>query len=171
MKSLNSMALRWRAIQLAEQMGRIPLAISALPICLLGLWLGCIAPQTQQQQAELVALQQQLRPALPLAQQPALQQALSPHSWQQVKMIFDQLEHQQLQVETSRYQLIKQQDGAEILQLDIPLKGEYMPLMQVLESLSRSLPLQIVHLDLKRPSPRVARLSATLQLQLKKGTP
>lgn len=171
MTLLNSAALRWRALRLAEQTGMIPLAVSVLPVCLLGLWLGVIVPQTQQQQSELETLQQQLRPALPLEKQPDLQGAVSHNTWQQISMIFDQLKQHRLQVETSRYQLIKQPDGEEYLQLDIPLKGEYLPLMQTLENLSRLLPLEIVQLDLKRSTPAAARLSATLQLQLKKATP
>lgn len=163
--------LRWRALKLFDLIGIPSLLIAGLPLCLLAIWLGIFAPQTALQRAELISLKQQLRPALPLAQQqPDLQQKISVNAWQQVRMIFDLLKINQLNVEASRYQL-NQGDGQQMLKLDIPLKGEYLPLMQALESLSRTLPVEVSQLTLQRATPTLNTLNVTLQLQLKKDNP
>ncbi|MBE5254497.1 hypothetical protein [Mixta mediterraneensis] len=156
--------LRWRAAQLVEQTGKLPLMLSILPLGLLGIWLGITSPQLVQQQAELATLQQQLRP-LPLLESPVSGQKLSQNEHQQVSLIFELLDKPPLRVEASRYQVIQQGDNA-VLQLDIPLTGPYLPLMQALETLSRTLPLQIEQLTMQRPSPQADMLNVTLRLHL-----
>lgn len=166
--SVNSDLLRWRLAQLTDRIGKVPLALSALPVCLLAVWLGVSLPQTAQQREQLAELQHELRDALPLdQQQPALQQQISLNEYQQVQLIFEQLQKNQLVVESSRYQL-EQQGERKVLRLDIPLKGEYLPLVQTLDNLSRTLSLHIDQLSLQRASPSTSQLKITLRLRLQK---
>lgn len=156
----------WRLAQFSDRIGKVPLALSALPVCLLAVWLGISLPQSAQQRAQLDALRHELRDALPLdQQQPALQQHISLNEYQQVQLIFEMLQKNNLVVESSRYQL-EQQGGRTVLRLDIPMKGEYLPLVQTLDKLSRTLPLHIDQLSLQRASPVTGQLKITLRLRL-----
>lgn len=158
----------WRLAQLTDRIGKVPLALSALPVCLLVVWLGMSLPHSAQLQTQLDELQHALRDALPLDQwQPALQQQISLNEYQQVQLIFEQLKKNNLVVESSRYQL-EQQGERKVLRLDIPMKGEYLPLVQTLDNLSRTLPLHIDQLSLQRASPATDQLKITLRLRLQK---
>lgn len=158
----------WRLAQLTDRIGKVPLALSTLPVCLLVVWLGISLPHSAQQQAQLDELQHALRDTLPLdQQQPALQQQISLNEYQQVQLIFEKLKKNNLVVESSRYQL-EQQGERKVLRLDIPMKGEYLPLVQTLDTLSRTLPLHIDQLSLQRTSPATDLLKITLRLRLQK---
>ncbi|AOT41833.1 hypothetical protein [Enterobacter ludwigii] len=163
--------LRWQAAWLAGRIGTVPLVLAGLPAGLLVLWLGAIRPHTVQLQENLVRLQAQLHTALPLdKQQPELQSHVSLGEYQQVRLIFEQFRNRGMQVDASRYQLEKD-DGKTALRLDIPLRGEYLPLMDALETLGRTLPLRIEQLSLRRAGPSESQLSATVQLRLLKESP
>jgi hypothetical protein len=164
--TVNSGLLHWRLAQLVERTGKVPLMLAMLPCCLLAFWLSVSMPQTSQQQQEVIMLRQQLHDTLPLdQQQPALQNQLSLNQYQQVRLVFEQLQKNNLLVESSRYQL-EQQGENKILRLDIPLKGEYLPLVQALDTLSRTLPIYIDQLSMQRPTPATSQLKITLRLRL-----
>lgn len=163
--------LRWQIATLVGRMGRVPLLLSCVPCGLLAFWLMVMVPQTSQQQANLEQIQAQLRRPLPLdSQQPALQSRVSQSEYQQVGLIFDRLKQSGLQVEASRYQVEKSGEQTS-LRLDIPLQGEYLPLVDALEALSRTLPLSIEQITLRRAAVTESQLNVTLQLRLRKETP
>ncbi|WP_455871768.1 hypothetical protein [Serratia proteamaculans] len=166
-----SAALRWQAATLVERVGRIPLLLSCLPCGLFAFWLGVMVPQTSTQRENLEQIQAQLRRPLPLdSQQPELQSRVSQSEYQQVGLIFDKLNQNGMKVEASRYQLEKNGEKP-ALQLDIPLQGEYLPLVEALEALSRTMPLSIEQLTLRRSAATESQLNVTLQLRLLKETP
>ncbi|MDY0417819.1 hypothetical protein PYW49_09070 [Enterobacter sp. 170198] len=166
-----SAVLRWQAALLAGRIGTIPLLLTGLPAGLLVLWLGAVRPHTIQLQENLARIHAQLQTALPLdKQQPELQSRISPGEYQQVRLLFTQFRSRGLKVDASRYQLEKD-DGKTALRLDIPLRGEYLPLVDALEQLSRTLPLRIEQLSLRRAGPSDTQLSATVQLRLLKESP
>lgn len=163
--------LRWQTATLAGRIGKIPLLLTGVPLGLLLFWLGVIHPETTRLQESLASIQAQLQSALPLDKQlPELQSRVSQGEYQQVRLIFEQLKKRGLQVDASRYQL-ESTGGKPTLRLDIPLRGEYLPLMDALDHLSRLLPLRIEQLSLRRISPSESQLSATLQLRLLKESP
>lgn len=164
-------ALRWRAAMLYGRIGRIPLLLTTLPFGLLAFWLGVQVPHTTAQQASLAHIQSQLRIRLPMDnQQPALESRVTPGEYQLVGMVFDRLSQAGLKIEASRYQLDNNAAKPSLL-LDIPLQGEYLPLVESLEALARTLPLEIEQVTLNRPSPLDNQLSVTLRLRLIKVTP
>jgi hypothetical protein len=164
-------AIRWQTAEITGRVGTLPLLLTTLPIGLLALWLGVIAPESTARQQHLTQLQQQLRVALPFdKQQPDLQSRVSLSEYQQVRLVFEQLEKHGLKVESSRYQLGNKGEDAG-LQLDIPLRGEYLPLMEALEKLSRTLPLQIKQITLRRSAPTESQLSVALQIRLLQEAP
>lgn len=166
-----SAALRWQAATLAGRIGRLPLLLCALPCGLFAFWLAVMVPQTSAQRENLNKIQSQLNIPLPLdSQQPELKSYVSPGEYQQVGMVFARLRQSGLKVEASRYQL-ETNTGKPALQLDIPLQGEYLPLVDALEALSRTMPLDIEHITLQRTRPAESRLSVTLQLRLIKEAP
>jgi len=161
-------ALRWQAATLVGRIGRIPLLLSCLPCGLFAFWLGVMVPQTGDQQANLEQIQARLRTPLPLGtQQAELQSRVSQSEYQQVALIFSRLSQNGLHVEASRYQLENTGEQSS-LRLDIPLRGDYLSLVEALESLSRTLPLRIEQVTLHRASPAESQLNATLQLRLVK---
>jgi len=164
-------ALRWRAATLSGRIGRIPLLLSTLPCGLLAFWLGVQIPHATTQQERLTKIQSQLRIQLPLdSQQSALQSHITPSEYQLVSLVFDRLSHGGLRIEASRYQLDNNAAKPALL-LDIPLQGEYLPLVESLEALARTLPLEIEQITLKRASPMESQLSVTVRLRLLKVTP
>lgn len=164
-------ALRWRTATQAGRFGKVPLLLCCLPCGLFAFWLGMMVPQTSAQRENLEHIQAQLRTPLPMdSQQPELQSRVSQSEYQQVALIFDQLNQRGLKVEASRYQL--EQDGEQSsLRLEIPLQGEYLPLVESLEALSRTLPLSIEQITLRRAAEAQSKLNVTLQLRLIKATP
>lgn len=163
--------LRWQAALFAGRIGTVPLVLAGLPAGLLLLWLGGVRPHTIHLQENLARIQAQLQTALPLdKQQPELQSRISLGEYQQVRLIFEQFRSRGMKVDASRYQL-ENDDGKTALRLDIPLRGEYLPLMDALETLSRKLPLRIEQLSLRRAGPSESQLSATVQLRLLKESP
>ncbi|WP_292989625.1 hypothetical protein [Pantoea sp.] len=164
-------ALRWRAAILSGRTGRLPLLLSTLPCGLLAFWLGVQIPHTTAQQESLTKIQSQLRVQVPLdSQQPALESHITPSEYQLVGLVFDRLSQGGLRVEASRYQLDENAARPALL-LDIPLQGEYLPLVESLEALARTLPLEIEQITLKRASPLESQLSVTVRLRLLKVTP
>jgi hypothetical protein len=164
-------ALRWQLATLTERTGKLPLLATLLPVGLLTFWLSGLVPETASKQETLEQMQAQLRVPLPFSsQQPELQQQIDQSEYQQVRQIFDLLKSNGLRVEASRYDL-ERQGAQQTLRLDIPLQGEYLPLVETLEQLSRMLPLQIEQIALRRNDPMQNQLSATLQLRLLKEGP
>ncbi|PKB91353.1 hypothetical protein A8A01_01110 [Ewingella americana] len=164
-------ALRWQIATFVARVGRIPLLLSCLPCGLLAFWLTVMVPQTSFQRENLEQLQAQLRMPLPLdSRQPELQNRVSQSEYQQVGLVFDKLIESGLKVEASRYQLEKAGEKS-ALQLDIPLQGEYLPLVEALETLSRTMPLSIEQITLRRLASTQSQLNVTLQLRLLKETP
>lgn len=164
-------ALRWRIATIAGRIGRTSLLLSVLPCGLLAFWLGVMIPQTHAQQKNLAKIQSQLRISLPLdSQQPALENQVTPSEYQLVGLVFDRLTQNGLQVEASRYQLDSNAAQPALL-LDIPLQGEYMPLVEALEALARTLPLDIEQITLHRTSPTENQLSVALRLRVLKVVP
>lgn len=166
-----SAALRWRAAIVAGRIGRLSLLLSALPCGLLALWLGVMVPQTHAEQENLARIQSKLRVSLPMdSHQPALENHVTPSEYQLVGLVFDRLSQSGLQVEASRYQLDSNATKPALL-LDIPLQGEYMPLVESLEALARTLPLDIEQITLHRASPTENQLSVALRLRMLKVAP
>lgn len=164
-------ALGWRAAILFSRTGRLPLLLILLSGGLLTFWLGVQLPHTMAQQESLAKIQSQLRIRLPLdSQLPALESHITPGEYQQVGLIFDRLSQNGLRVEASRYQLDKDATGSSLL-LDIPLQGAYLPLIESLEALARTLPLKIEQITLSRASPMESQLRVTLRLRLLKEVP
>ena len=164
-------ALRWQIAAIVERTGKLPLLATLLPVGLLTFWLSGLVPETASKQEALKEMQTQLRTPLPFSsQQPELQQQIDQSEYQQVRQIFELLKSNGLLVEASRYSLEKQ-GAQQTLLLDIPLQGEYLPLVDTLEQLSRILPLQIEQIALRRNDPMQNPLSATLQLRLQKEGP
>nr|WP_159466093.1 hypothetical protein [Scandinavium goeteborgense] len=164
-------ALRWRAAALFGQTGRVALLPGILACGLFTFWMGSMVPQGYQQRANLAQIEARLKTPLPLDnQQPALQSRVSQSEYQLVGLVFDRLQQSGLRIEASRYQLEK--DGEKpVLRLDIPLQGEYLPLVDALEALSRTLPLRIDQISLRRSGPTKSLLNVTLQLRLLKESP
>lgn len=167
----NVAALRWQAAVLVGRTGKIPLLLACLPYGLLALWLGSMAPQSEVQRQHLATLEARLALPLPLSdRQPEQPSHMSQSEYQMVGLVFDKLQQNGLRVETSRYQRENTREGA-ALRLDVPLKGEYLPLVEALESLSRTLPLQIGQINLRRSALVETQLDVTLQLHLRKELP
>ena len=161
-------ALRWRAALFAGRTGRLPLLLSTIPCGIFAFWLGVMVPHTGARQESLEKIQSQLRIPLPLDnQQPALQSRVSPSEYQQVRLVFDRLNQNGLRVEASRYQLEENAKKPALL-LDIPLQGKYLPLVEALESLARTMPLDIDQITLRRTAPVEDLLNVTLRLRLQK---
>lgn len=134
-------------------------------------WQSERLPHTTAQQESLAKIQSQLRVQVPLdSQQPALESHITPSEYQLVGLVFDRLSQGGLRVEASRYQLDENAARPALL-LDIPLQGEYLPLVESLEALARTLPLEIEQITLKRASPLESQLSVTVRLRLLKVTP
>lgn len=168
--SINSEFARWQIAIVTGKIGKISLLISVVPFCLLVVWLSIFAPQTALQKEELSRAQSQLQPLQLLnSQKTNLKDQVTVSEYQQIRLIFEQLQKNNLRIEASRYQLVKQ-DSAQTLLLNIPLQGEYLPLAEALEMLCRMLPLQIEQITLQRSSPLVSRLNVSLLLRLKKET-
>ncbi|MGU3524773.1 hypothetical protein ACLBW2_16905 [Enterobacteriaceae bacterium C23F] len=167
----NVAALRWQAAVLVGRTGKIPLLLGCLPCGLLAFWLSSMAPQSDVQREHLETLEARLALPLPKIEgQPEPHSSLSQSEYQMAGLVFDKLQQSGLQVEASRYQRENGREGA-ALRLDIPLKGEYLPLVEALESLSRTLPLQIGQITLRRSALVETQLDVTLQLYLHKELP
>jgi hypothetical protein len=164
-------ALRWRAMGLVERIGKVALLPGVLACGLFAFWAGSMVPQSHRQQESLTQTASRLKIPLPLDhQQPALQSRVSQSEYQLVGLVFDRLQQSGLRVEASRYQLDKN-GNKPALRLDIPLQGEYLPLVEALEALSRTLPLRIDQITLRRSGPAESQLNVSLQLRLLKESP
>lgn len=162
---------RWQTATISGRTGRAPLLLATFPLCLLLAWLLGVEPHTAALREQLARLERQLHTPMPLEQQqPDLEARVSVSEYQQVRIVFGQLQKNGLKVEASRYQL-DDINGQPSLLLNIPLRGEYLSLMEALETLSRTLPVQIETLTLQRSTPLENQLSIALQLRLLKEAP
>ncbi|QLR43340.1 hypothetical protein HV346_11895 [Enterobacter sp. RHBSTW-00994] len=165
---INIPLIRWRVAELTERCGRIPLFLCLLPCVLVIFWLSVMVPSTAAQYKTLSDIHAQLKKMLPVERlHPDLKTHVTTSEYQQVNILFDQLQEHHLRIRASQYQR-DEKAGAESLVLDIPAEGEYLPLVDTLWQLQESLPIDIENITLQRTAPQGTSLAITLRIRLRK---
>lgn len=166
--------LRWFLAVLLEKTGKWPLLALLIPVFLAIYRWQILLPQTRLLDDEIFIMQQQLNTPLPLhnESQEELTETLTITEYQQVKTLFEILGQHQIYIESGNYHFSTEMNNADQpLQLTIPLRGEWLALVNAMSDISRTLPVTIKSLHVNRATPEEKSLTMTLQLTLNRGRP